>query len=186
MSHAITTMARRLMLGLGLGAGLALLTAAAAWADTIEPFIGTYAGEAEVNIDGVMMERDLSVAIAETDDGFSVSWMSTTFRADGRIKVSTYEIDFLPTDRAGLYSAAQRRNVFGHAVPLDPMKGDPMVWARIEDDTLSVFSLHVDLNGGYQIQEYHRTLADGGLDLVYRSVRNAEITREVVAFLELD
>ena len=185
MTISLTTKPVALRLFAMMTLGLVLL-AAPLLAEDIDPFVGTYGGQATVDINGTPTERDLSVSIAETKDGFSVAWQSTTFRDDGRIKVSSYDIEFLPTDRESLFSAAQRKNMFGHQVPLNPMKGDPLVWARIEGDTLSVYSLHVDLDGGYQIQEYHRTLADGGLDLVYRSVRNAEVTRTVEAFLELD
>ena len=111
-------------------------------------------------------------------DHLSLGW------AHQGTKVSSYEIEFVPTDREGVFAAAQTRNVFGHSVQLDPMKGEPFVWSRIVGDTLSVYSLHVDAEGVYQIQEYHRTLAEGGLDLNYQSVRNGEIQRSIDAFLE--
>ncbi len=150
----------------------------------IEPFLGSYAGSAEVDRDGTAEKRDLSVDITETRDGFIVAWVSTTYRPDGRVNESAYEIGFQPTDREGIYSAAQKRNVFGHSVQLDPMKGEPFVWGRIMDDTLTVFSLFVNTDGGYQMQEYNRTLADGGLDLNYNSIANGgEVVRVIDAFL---
>jgi hypothetical protein len=76
-----------------------------------------------------------------------------------------------------------KRNVFGHDVQLDPMKGEPYVWARIHGDTLSVYSLFVAEDGGYEIQQFDRTLATGGLDLDFQSVRNGEIQRTVSTFL---
>jgi hypothetical protein len=77
-----------------------------------------------------------------------------------------------------------RRNVFGHDVQLDPMKGEPFVWARIEGDTLSVYSLFVTETGGYEIQQFDRTLADGGLSLDFQVVINGKIQRTVSTFLE--
>ena len=66
---------------------------------------------------------------------------------------------------------------------LDPMAGEPYVWARIDGDTLSLYSIYVTENGGYEIQQYDRTLAEGGLDLKFSSVRNGEIQRTVSTFL---
>lgn len=162
---------------------LAVTWAGAGWSAQLKDFLGVYSGKAEVDIDGVITPRDMSVEISETRDGFSVKWVSTTYRPDGRTKVAAYEVDFVPTDRDGVFAAAQKRNVFGHGVQLDPMKGEPFVWARLVNDTLTVFSLHVDSEGGYQIQEYHRTITEGGLDLDYQSVRNGEIQRSINAFL---
>lgn len=164
-----------------------LLLAAPAFSAQITPFIGAYSGDAEVDRNGELEKRDLSVEITETKDGFIVAWVSTRYRPDGRVKESSYEIEFQPTDRDGIYSAAQKRNVFGHSVQLDPMKGEPFVWGRITGDTLTVFSLFVAQDGGYQMQEYNRTLADGGLDLNYKSIENGgAVTRVIDAFLARD
>ena len=150
----------------------------------IHRFVGEYAGSAEVSsADGTLIKRDMSVTISQNQDGFTVKWTSTTYKPDGRTKEKTYEIFFLPTDREGVFSAAMRKNVFGHPIQLDPMKGEPYVWSRITGDTLSVFSLFVDDEGGYEIQQFDRTLAEGGLTLDYKSVRNGAVQRTVTTFL---
>jgi hypothetical protein len=161
-----------------------LLIASIAQAD-IPRFVGNYTGSADVlSADGTKIPRDMSVEISLVEDGFRVSWTSTTYRPDGSQKVKSYTIDFGPSDRDGVYAAAMRRNVFGHDVQLDPMKGEPFVWARIEGDTLSVYSLFVTETGGYEIQQFDRTLADGGLNLDFQVVINGKIQRTVSTFLE--
>ncbi len=161
-----------------------LLAATAAQADASR-FVGNYSGSAEVlSADGTKIPRDMSVEINVLEEGFRVSWTSTTHRADGSDKVKSYTIDFRPSDREGVYAAAMKRNVFGHNVQLDPMKGEPFVWARIDGDTLSVYSLFVTETGGYEIQEFDRTLADGGLQLDFKVVMNGMIQRTVSTFLE--
>ncbi len=161
-----------------------MLMAATARAD-ISRFIGSYEGSAEViSADGSTIPRDMSVNISETDDGFNVSWTSTTYRPDGTSKVKSYSIEFVPSGRSDVYSSAMKRNVFGHEVQLDPMKGEPYVWGRIDGDTLSVYSLFVAEDGGYEIQQFNRTLAEGGLELEYQAVRNGVIQRKVNTFLE--
>ncbi|MEO0380988.1 MAG: hypothetical protein AAF252_12015 [Pseudomonadota bacterium] len=163
-------------------AGLAVLCLQAR-ADA-SAFIGTYSGSAEVvALDGSVIPRDMSVEISETSDGFRVQWTSVTYRTDGEAREKSYEIDFVDSDRDAVFAAAQRKNVFGHEVQLDPMKGEPYVWARIVGKTLTVYSLFVGADGGYSMQQYDRTLAEGGLDLRFQAIRDGEIQRAVETFL---
>lgn len=150
----------------------------------ISAFYGTYTGSAEVvALDGSTIPRDMSVEISGTDDGFRVQWTSVTYRANGDVSEKSYEIDFVDSDREAVFAAAQRKNVFGHVVQLDPMKGEPYVWARISGETLTVFSLFVAADGGYSLQQYDRSLAEGGLDLRFQVIRDGEILRAVETFL---
>ncbi len=156
-----------------------------AFAANIEPFVGDYTGSAEVvDADGTATPRDMSVSIHEIKGGFNVSWTTTTYKADGRIKDEKYSVDFQTSDRPDVYSAAMKRNVFGHEVPLDPMKGEPFVWGRIDGDTLTVFSLFISENGGYELQQFDRTLAEGGLNLSFSRFHDGEKSRSVETFLK--
>ncbi|MEP0991655.1 hypothetical protein [Tateyamaria sp.] len=160
-----------------------VLFASQARAD-VDSFFGSYAGSAEVTaLDGTKIPRDMSVEISGTDDGFRVQWTSVTYRASGKISEKSYEIDFVASDRENVFAAAQRKNVFGHTVQLDPMKGEPYVWSRISGETLTVFSLFVDEDGGYIMQQYDRTLAEGGLNLRFQVISAGEVQRAVETFL---
>lgn len=170
---------------LKLAAGVFLLWFATAnSAAEFDRFAGSYSGSAQIESDGETSRRDMSVIIKATDEGFQVKWKSISHKPGGRIKEKEYTIGFLPTRRDGIYSSAMGVNLFGNPVPLDPMKGDPYVWGRISGDTLTVFSLLIDNNGGYEMQEYNRTLAEGGLDLGYERVRNGEKLKSINVFLE--
>lgn len=168
----------------GVLAATLIIAGAVAQAD-ISRFVGSYIGAAEVlNADGSTTPRDMSVEISEIKDGFRVSWTSTTYRSDGSAKEKSYTIDFEPSVRDGLYAAAMKRNVFGHNVQLDPMKGEPFVWGRFDGDKLSIYSMFVTDDGGYEIQQFDRTLAEGGLHLDFQSVLDGAIQRTVSTFLE--
>ncbi|MGR3984261.1 MAG: hypothetical protein OD817_03220 [Gammaproteobacteria bacterium] len=164
-----------------LAAALALLCAGAAQAADFERFIGHYRGSAQVGDAG---RRDMSVRIRAIDGGFEVNWKSISHKSGGRLKEKEYTIGFRPTSRAGIYSSAMGVNVFGNPVPLDPMKGDPYVWSRIGGGTLTVFSLLIDQDGGYEMQQYNRTLATGGLNLEYDRIRNGEKLKSIRVFLK--
>jgi hypothetical protein len=162
-----------------------LLTAYPAWAD-ISRFVGRYEGTAEVVMaDGTSNKRDMSVHISDTGKGrFAVNWTSVIHEPDGKSRSKSYQIEFQRTRREGVYSAAMKRDVFGNSVPLNPMKGEPYVWARIIGDTLTVFSLMVKADGGYDLQQFDRTLAEGGLDLDFQSIDNGQLSRRVSTFLK--
>ncbi|MEL6619236.1 MAG: hypothetical protein AAFP16_10200 [Pseudomonadota bacterium] len=164
--------------------GCALLVwAAMAQAEPVR-FVGTFAGSAEVlTNEGTRIPRDMSVTIEEADEGFLVKWTSVTYRPDGRTKEKSYSIRFVESERDRVYAAAQKRNIFGHMEPLNPMKGEPYAWARIDGDTLTVYSLFVDENGGYSLQQYDRTLAEGGMNLRFQVIVNGDIPRAVETFL---
>ena len=64
------------------------------------------------------------------------------------------------------------------------MQGEPYVWARLNGDTLSVYSLFVTDEGGYEIQQYDRTLVAEGLRLKFQRLRNGTPLRSVTTVLK--
>jgi hypothetical protein len=177
------TVARKILLAVPVVMAAVVLSGQIAFAD-ISRFVGEYSGRAEVETRaGSISLRDMSVVIRETGIGYSVTWTSITEKEGGRRKVKSYQIEFQPTDRDSVYSAAMKRNVFGHTEQLDPMKGEPYVWSRITGDTLTVFSMFVAPNGDYEMQQYDRTVVEGGLQLDFNSHRNGMPTRFISTFL---
>ena len=147
-------------------------------------FFGDFEGTAISDTRGEIGKRDISVSIGPYESGFYVQWVSTTYKASGRQKKKEYAISFEPSSRAGIYRSAMRKNMFGQIVPMDPMKGDPYVWATIEEDTLTVFALHITEDGGYEMQTYIRTLVEDGMSLEFSRIRNGEPLRTVTGKLE--
>jgi len=160
------------------------LLPAIGFAADIDRFVGTYQGEAEFVFEGTTDHRDMSTTIAPTDHGFSVTWTSVTHKSDGRSTEKTYTIEFGPSSRSNIYGSEMKINLFGKATPLNPLLGDPYVWARVNGDTFSLFSLFINEAGDYEVQEYHRSLAEGGLDLVFRRIIHGHPDKEVKAFLK--
>ena len=151
-------------------------------AASIEEFYGAYEGTTVVDAEDEIEKRDLSVVIGARERGFFVQW-TTTIERGGRRKKKEYTIDFVPTDRDGVFGSAMRSNMFGQQVPLDPMAGDPYVWARLVDDTLTVYALHIANAGGYEMQVYERTLTADGLDLEFNRFRDGVAQRTVTGAL---
>jgi hypothetical protein len=160
-------------------ASMTMTATSHASASDAEAFFGEFEGQVITDQEGELRKRDLRVKISPTKNGFAVKWISVTKRSDGKLKRKEYSVDFHPTRRGNIYRSGERRDMFGHAVPLDPMEGDPYVWARIHEDTLTVHALHVLEDGGYEMQTYARTRIPKGLDLKYSRVRDGKVLRAV-------
>ncbi len=158
-------------------------TTAYAGAELIDPFVGEYTGQATVELDGVEHNRDLKVSIAHTKGGFNVNWDTTKISASGKAKTKSYSINFVSSPRPNVFASAMKVNVFGGSVALDPMQGDPYVWARIDGPILTIYALLILDDGGYEMQVYDRTIADGGLDLRFSRTRNGNSLRDIRALL---
>ena len=57
---------------------------------------------------------------------------------------------------------------------LNPLKGDPYVWARQEGGTLTVYAMVITEDGSYEMQQYDRKLTEDGLDLAFSRIRDGE------------
>jgi hypothetical protein len=146
----------------------------------LQKFFGNYTGQSISLADQGLSERDLAVTIKPyQNEGFSLDWTTITKRPDGKTKHQSYSVAFEPTPRAGIYRAAQRRNMFGHFTPLDPMAGEPYLWAHLSDDTLTVQALIITEDGGYEIQTYERRLAPHGLDLTFSRISDGKILKTI-------
>ncbi len=162
---------------------LSMMAGANAASADFTAFFGEYEGEAVSENDGEVRKRDLRVNISAFENGFTVNWISVTKRPNGKLNRKEHAINFLPTRRENIFRSGERKDLFGNAVPMDPLKGDPYVWARIHDETLTVHALHVLEDGGYEMQTYARTRIPEGLSLRYSRVRDGEILRTVTGTL---
>ncbi len=148
------------------------------------PFIGEFAGYANVETADGAERRNMSVEITREGKGFAISWETMIHNAAGNTRKKSYNIRFVPSRRDGIYASAMKTNVFGHDVPLDPLAGEPYVWARIQGDTLTVHSLHINESGEFEIQRYDRTLVEEGLRLEFVTVRDDGPQKSVTTVLQ--
>jgi hypothetical protein len=141
---------------------------------SIAAFFGEYEGQSITSTDEGLSVRDLSVVIKERKDGFNLEWTTITVNVDGMNKRKSYDIDFRSTPRDDIYASEMRRDKFGGQVPLNPLKGDPYVWARQEGGTLTVYAMVITEDGSYEMQQYDRKLTEDGLDLAFSRIRDGE------------
>ena len=170
------------MRNLVVAVGLIVLAAVAAPARAqdlaINAFYGTFNGSGIAeNADSLyfgVTVRDLDVTIGPDGAGFFVEWTSI-IRGGGDpnnpdVRERTSRVAFTPSDRPGVFQGTGAR---------DPLTGDPVAWAHIADNTLTVHIMVIDDSGNYRIQTYDRTLTGTGMQLDFASRTNGEAVRRV-------
>ena len=111
--------------------------------------------------------------IEAAGSGLSVTWTTVVRSVGGKAKYETQTLSFSATGAGSQYWSDALTDPFGHGV----------AWAGIEDQTLSVFVLNIDTDGGYQLQRYARTLTGLGMDLTFTRKVDGEDSRVVKAKL---
>jgi hypothetical protein len=138
----------------------ALFSAPAAAQSLPAEFLGKFRG----SITGTAAEEgDFDMVASNVRGGFAMTWS--------------------PGGKAN-FEASDRKNVFHAEDAGRPFEGEPTYWARLEEGTLYVYSMHIDTHGGYDIYTYMYKPADNGLDLTIRQLRSGAETMESVARLE--
>ena len=160
------------------------LAAPAYSAAPIDPFVGAFAGEAKVEAGNGIQIRKVSVTIEKSGRGFSVDWTTRIPKAGGKRKTKRFKIQFNPAKQGTLYAAGMRRNMFGKLVPLDPLQGDPYMWAAIRASTLYVYGMHVTEDGGYEFQVYERTVKGDDMTVVFKRFRDGKTLKDITAHLK--
>lgn len=170
----------------------ALLAAALLWmpaaarADALAPYLGSYVGLATVyNQDGVEIEqREVDILIRRAPrDGFTIIWTNLTL-VDGRRDVPGVvrrleQVTFYPGDLDGVYVEEMRGSLFERRRDPQFTGGDPLRWARINDDRITVFALALLDDGQYELQSYDRILTPEGLRLVYERRVEGRLERRI-------
>lgn len=145
---------------------------------SIKAFYGKFQGggiaENDDSIYFGVTARDFDVDIQPADNGFSVTWTSvirgggTPGKPESRRKMSMRT--FRNSARPGVWQAIESK---------DPVTGGELCWARIKDNTLTVYLMVVGDNGGYQLQQYDRTLQATGMEMTFTRLRDGDKVRRV-------
>lgn len=170
-------------LGTGLAAVFAIIFAGAAAAETIKDFEGHFVGMGITRVKQpsgsvAARDRDLDVVIiAGKDGGFTLSWKTVylyRWTNSEKSKKHFSSLAFKPTEKKNVWRAARSG---------DPLKGRAMIWARLEDKTLTVYVVAADPAGGLATAIYERRLTGRGMQLRFMSHRDGKQIRSVHAVL---
>ena len=158
---------------------------------TLDDFFGNYVGGGVAERDdGSTEERDMDVAISSyKQNGFTLSWITVIrdeagTRTGPNVKRRAVQEDFVPSpDLPGVYISAPEGGLFSTAELANPMAGDPFRWAFVRNGTLTVYSAGINEYGGSELQIYHRTLTEDGLDVTFVRLADEDVKIRVVGVL---
>jgi hypothetical protein len=156
-------------------------------APSLEPFFGSYVGNAEVKdlrADGAVRQRDMDIVIEPfKEGGFRIHWVNVSL-VDGKRAVPGVErrvqtVLFEPAEDRDFFVEVAESSPFRERGKTLPMRGDPVRWASLDDQGLHVYSFMVLEDGRYELQVYDRTLTDIGLDIRFQRIVDGELMREI-------
>jgi hypothetical protein len=149
-----------------------LLAPCAASAADLEDFFGEWQG-VDVSVDGPapslkLSPADLDTSIAGQDGGFRIRSMSVAREPDGALAVRPFDAIFAPTETAGVFAyepaaGSLLSNLFADPTTGNPLEGDTLLWARLEDGALHVYSLAIDDRGGLALEHSTGRLTEDGM-----------------------
>lgn len=163
-----------------LGAILCLLAPAWAVAADLDDFYGSWRTESldaqgDGGIEVAADLLDLDVRPAE-GDGFRARWTLMEAESAGTTRPRRVEALFTPTDRPNVFAFRQEKGSFLSRFFASPETGNPLeqevlLWARLDEDRLILYSLTVAETGDPVLSHAAHRLEDGGL-AVERIFRN--------------
>jgi hypothetical protein len=153
-----------------------LLAPGVATAAEIDDFFGDWRG-VELSVDGSenlpdLAPADLDMAIAEHGDGFRIEAIALARDAEGVLEPRRFEATFAPTDTPGLFAfepggGSLLSSLFADPAVGNPLKGDTLLWARLAEDALHVYSLAIDDQGGFALEHSSGRLTSNGMETRY-------------------
>jgi hypothetical protein len=174
-----------------LAAGALLMGSCAASAAEValEDFFGEWQG-VEVSVDDgeqapKLGPSDLDMTVTGEDGGFRIRALALGREPDGTLVARPIEATFAPTVVPGVFAFAPGNgsllsSLFADPAVGNPLEGDTLLWARLQDDALHVYSLAIDYGGGYVLEHSTGRLTGDGMATRYelRSENDRIVTVE--------
>ena len=142
----------------------------------IDDFLGTWRG-VEVDVEGAeqplkLTPADLDMTITDENGGFRIRALALGREPDGSMVMRPMEAAFAPTETPGVFAfdpgtGSLLSSLFADPAVGNPLKGDTLLWARLEGDILHVYSLAIDPGGGYALERSTGRLTEDGMVTTY-------------------
>ena len=143
----------------------------------IEDFFGEWRG-VDVSVDhGAQAPKlspsDLDMTITDEDGGFRIRALALHREPDGTLVARPMDATFAPTEAPGVFAFAPGTgsllsSLFADPAVGNPLEGDTLLWARLQDDALHVYGLAIDQDGGYALAHSTGRLTGDGMATRYK------------------
>lgn len=153
-------------------------------AESLDKFYGSYVGSGTATLinEKSTEQRDLDVTIESfKSNGFTLKWITVVRGPNGKrvsddIKRREVEENFVPLEgKENVYVLAPKGGLFQKAELPNPLRGEPMRWAKVEDGALTVYSMAISANGGAELQVYRRTLTKNGMNISFLRMQDENV-----------
>ncbi len=163
---------------------VALSLTEAAAAASIDAFAGQWQGQQAETTEGTLDADKLSIDVTALSNGFEIAWHNLAQLHQGGGPDAALAARFARSNRQGVFELVPAGNSFidrMFATPTtgNPLDGETLLWARLDEDTLAVYSLSIDQKGGFMLDHYSWTKTENGLNLRFRG-QSEELGREVM------
>jgi hypothetical protein len=131
-------------------------------AASIADFAGAWEGAAV----GTDRADGLMLTLTGGEHGFHVAWTELGAEAEA----TSVEAGFQPSGRENVFSYAPEAGsllsrMFAAPATGNPLAGETLLWARLEAETLTLYSLAIEEDGSFKLDQYRWTLDADGLAL---------------------
>jgi hypothetical protein len=156
-----------IVIGLSTGTGAATADEVA-----LADFYGDWGGvTAEAQDLSGVGPQDLSMTIHPDGSGFRMQWTELEIGSGGVTGRREVRAGFEPTGQPGVFAYRDEPGslfdrLFASPATSNPLEGETLLWARLVGPTLTVYSLALDHDGGFQLDRYEHTLQDGSMSYV--------------------
>jgi hypothetical protein len=164
-----------------------ILACGTASAASLSDYFGAYVGVATVEKDekgGAGEVRDIDLVISPyKQKGFRVEWVAV-YLVDGRrdvpgVKRRKHEVLFEPGDNDCCFVQVGEYDPFRETEALQPMLGEPVRWAVLDEHGLKIYSFAILEDGDYELQSYTRSLTEEGVNLLYERIKDGVVMRRI-------
>lgn len=146
--------------------------AASATEVSVGDFFGQWRG-VEVSVDDAerapkLTPTDLDMMITGENGGFRIRTFALGRGPDGSVVARQMDATFAPTETPGVFAfdpgtGSLLSSLFADPAVGNPLEGDTLLWARLGDDSLHVYSLAIDPGGGYVLERSTGQLTEDGM-----------------------
>jgi len=156
---------------------------------SIDDFNGDWKGSDVLLAPEDLPPEALTARIQERGKGFQITYTDLGKAMEGEPGAHDIEAHFVPARRPGVFEFAPEagsllERMFASPASGNPLEGETLLWARIEGETLGVYSMKIDKNGGLFLDHYSWTRTETGLTLSF-SQRTEDLGDETMVEAKL-
>jgi hypothetical protein len=157
-------------------------------APALQDYVGAYVGRAEDELseNGKLETRDIDISITlDKKGGLHLDWINVTL-VDGRRDVPGVErregeLVLIPAAGKGksFLVEASNSSPFKLKDEIEPLQGDAVRWAALDEAGLHLYSFVVLDDGRYEMQTYTRQLTPTGMSLLFERNVDGQTVRRI-------